>query len=262
MQPDIIPLEDEPCDVIAKAMHGLELTTRRLAAMTGLSERDIQSALRGDCDEEILCKLAAALHLSAPALIGLPDYRPTVSCPDGLTHFVSPFGHAGVNAYVITRGRHAMVFDTGTDAVPVTRFLTDRAMEIDALHITHRHHDHTASIPDFGKIRIVYPEDCAHGQILLHTSQHRLTALDVSGHLPTAKAYLYEGLTQPVCILGDSIFAGSMGKTPNITSYQRALQTAREHILTLPDDTVLCPGHGPLTTVKDEREHNPFLNVV
>jgi glyoxylase-like metal-dependent hydrolase (beta-lactamase superfamily II) len=44
-----------------------------------------------------------------------------------------------------------------------------------------------------------------------------------------------------------------------MVSYEDALRTNREKIMTLPDDTVLCPGHGPLTTVGEEKKHNPFF---
>jgi glyoxylase-like metal-dependent hydrolase (beta-lactamase superfamily II) len=44
-----------------------------------------------------------------------------------------------------------------------------------------------------------------------------------------------------------------------MVSYEEALRTNRENILTLPDDTVICPGHGPLTTVGEEKQHNPFF---
>ena len=61
----------------------------------------------------------------------------------------------------------------------------------------------------------------------------------------------------PVAIVGDALFAGSMGG--GMVSYEDALQNNREKILTLSDDTVLCPGHGPLSTVSQEKSHNPFF---
>ena len=57
--------------------------------------------------------------------------------------------------------------------------------------------------------------------------------------------------------MGDSLFAGSMGG--GNVSYQDALQNNLEKILTLPDETIICPGHGPMTTVGEEKEHNPFF---
>jgi glyoxylase-like metal-dependent hydrolase (beta-lactamase superfamily II) len=58
-------------------------------------------------------------------------------------------------------------------------------------------------------------------------------------------------------MVGDAIFAGSMGSGKQ--SWELARQKVREQILSLPEDTLLCPGHGPLTTVTEEKEHNPFF---
>ena len=55
----------------------------------------------------------------------------------------------------------------------------------------------------------------------------------------------------------EAIFAASMGG--GLVSYQDALENNLRQILTLPDDTILCPGHGPLTTVGEEKVHNPFF---
>jgi len=53
------------------------------------------------------------------------------------------------------------------------------------------------------------------------------------------------------------VIAGSMGG--GNVSYEDALRNNLEKILTLPNDTVLCPGHGPMTTVGEEKNHNPFF---
>ncbi len=253
------PLEDDPCDVIRKAMTGHGLTPQTMAEKAGITRQQAQSALDGDHSTTVLEKLATALHLSPRALVGLTNYRPEVSPPAGLHRFVTPFGHAGVNSYVITAGTHALVFDTGTDSQPVTNFLHANGLATEAVYITHRHNDHTAGAGGFSNTRIIYPEDCRHGETRTHQAHKPLRVLDVRGHHPTAKAYFYDGLAIPVCITGDSVFAGSMGKTPDPSSYQTALQTARENLMSLPANTILCPGHGPLTTVQNELKHNPFL---
>jgi glyoxylase-like metal-dependent hydrolase (beta-lactamase superfamily II) len=60
-----------------------------------------------------------------------------------------------------------------------------------------------------------------------------------------------------VALVGDAIFAGSMGGAPQHGAL--AKQAVREQILSLPEDTLLGPGHGPLTTVREEKAHNPFF---
>jgi glyoxylase-like metal-dependent hydrolase (beta-lactamase superfamily II) len=61
-------------------------------------------------------------------------------------------------------------------------------------------------------------------------------------------------------IAGDTLFAGSIGRTdlPG-GSFQKIIGSIRDKILPLPDHTVVVPGHGPLTTIAQERENNPFL---
>ena len=67
-----MPLEDDVCDVIGKAMHGLGLSLAQLAKITNLPEGDINAALTGQHDADILKQIAHTLQLSPSALIGLP----------------------------------------------------------------------------------------------------------------------------------------------------------------------------------------------
>jgi glyoxylase-like metal-dependent hydrolase (beta-lactamase superfamily II) len=61
-------------------------------------------------------------------------------------------------------------------------------------------------------------------------------------------------------IAGDTLFAGSIGRTdlPG-GSYKKIMNSLHERVLALPDETVVVPGHGPVTTIAEERESNPFL---
>jgi glyoxylase-like metal-dependent hydrolase (beta-lactamase superfamily II) len=67
-------------------------------------------------------------------------------------------------------------------------------------------------------------------------------------------------VTDGTAFVGDTLFAGSIGRTdlPG-GSAETLLTSIREKLLTLPDDTVIYPGHGPATTIGHERRHNPFL---
>ena len=84
-----------------------------------------------------------------------------------------------------------------------------------------------------------------------------MTTRTTSGHSKGGTTYLVEGLARPLAIVGDAIFAGSMGG--GMVSFDDAWKNNREKILTLPDETVLCPGHGPLTSVSEEKRNNPFF---
>ena len=84
-----------------------------------------------------------------------------------------------------------------------------------------------------------------------------LNTLHTHGHAVGGMSYVIEGLERPIAVVGDAVFAGSMGG--GMISYKDALRTNREKIMTLPDDTVLCSGHGPMTTVSEEKKNNPFF---
>ena len=88
----------------------------------------------------------------------------------------------------------------------------------------------------------------------------RITHRATPGHAPDGVTYLIHNWPEdapPVAIVGDAIFAGSMGRGNQ--SWTLAREKVRTQILTLPGETLLCPGHGPVTTVAEERAHNPFF---
>lgn len=84
--------------------------------------------------------------------------------------------------------------------------------------------------------------------------------IHLPGHTPGGMGLVSQNESPTVCFCGDTLFAGGMGRTdfPG-GDYEALLESIREKLLTLPDDAVLYPGHGPETTVRRERESNPFL---
>jgi glyoxylase-like metal-dependent hydrolase (beta-lactamase superfamily II) len=66
-------------------------------------------------------------------------------------------------------------------------------------------------------------------------------------------------LQAPALVTGDALFAGSIGGCATPAIYQQALRTLRAALAPLTDQTLLLPGHGPATTVGEERAGNPFL---
>jgi glyoxylase-like metal-dependent hydrolase (beta-lactamase superfamily II) len=88
----------------------------------------------------------------------------------------------------------------------------------------------------------------------------RITNRDTPGHAEEGVTYIigtWPDDAAHVAIVGDAIFSGSMGRGNQ--SWKLARQKVREQILSLPPDTLVCPGHGPLTTVGEEKAHNPFF---
>jgi glyoxylase-like metal-dependent hydrolase (beta-lactamase superfamily II) len=76
------------------------------------------------------------------------------------------------------------------------------------------------------------------------------------GHSRGGTSCYITGLARPVVVVGDALFASSMGG--GMISYSDALKTNLDQLFTLPDDTIVCPGHGPLTSIGEEKAHNPF----
>ena len=142
-----------------------------------------------------------------------------------------------------------------------------KGLTIRYLLLTHTHPDHAVDVEITAQAlgaRAVshalepWPgaESCQAGDAFV-AGGLRAVARHTWGHSPGGTTFVVAGLPRPLAVVGDAVFAGSMGGAK--VSYQDALRTAREEILSLPDETILAPGHGPLTTVAEEKQHNPFL---
>lgn len=86
-----------------------------------------------------------------------------------------------------------------------------------------------------------------------------IRVIALPGHCVGAVGYVVERIEPPVCVTGDALFAGSIGGCAPGEPYRQALDSLRKEVMTLPDETLLLPGHGPATTVGSERTANPFL---
>ena len=85
-----------------------------------------------------------------------------------------------------------------------------------------------------------------------------LAVLFVPGHSPGS--LVFYSPADCFVLSGDTLFAGSIGRTDLWGgSYGRLVSAIRNKILSLPDETLVCPGHGPSTTVIEEKLHNPYL---
>ena len=99
--------------------------------------------------------------------------------------------------------------------------------------------------------------DLVHGQRLKILGQST-EIRHVPGHCPGNVLFFFPD--QKTAIVGDAIFAGSIGRTDLPGGDFHTLEKAiREEIYTLPDDTILLPGHGPMTTVAQEKSSNPYV---
>ncbi|MBC2595748.1 MBL fold metallo-hydrolase [Ruficoccus amylovorans] len=270
-------LEDNSEDVIGKAQSGLGLTDEQLAEKSGLGKERIDALKNGEADEDALRAVAPVLHLNANALIDLAQgkYQPADVELEGLLAFSTPYpeGYEGmrVNAYLAydPQSRDAVVFDSGADASPILEAVREHGLSVKLILLTHAHGDHIKALPRLQKetgnppTYISCNEPSVKGAQSIeegasfNLSSLSILALNTSGHSPGGMTFVVQGLKKTVAIVGDSLFAGSAGGAAN--AWEQALRNNHEKILTLPPETILCPGHGPMTTVAEERVHNPFF---
>jgi glyoxylase-like metal-dependent hydrolase (beta-lactamase superfamily II) len=266
-----IPLEDTFTDIVGKARRGLKLTDdAQLAAKAGVSPADVSKVAGGEVDEDVLRKLAKALQLGEQTLVdaATKKYYPPAQNIDGLQQFNTPYEDITVNAYLVwdPKTREAVAFDTGAKSQPMLDCAKRNNLSIKLILLTHTHGDHIADLAKLttetrAKAYVGELEPSPAAAPFPEGHQFKINNLKIDSRLTTGHSvggitYVVTGLARPVAIVGDAIFAGSMGG--GIVSYSDALANNRKKILTLPDNTIICPGHGPLTTVGDEKRHNPF----
>ena len=268
-----IPLEDTYVDILGKAQRGLKLSDDDLAARAGISESALNILKQGTFDPLVIRPLAAVLGLNAEALValGAGTYKPADISLRGLACFNTPFDDMTVNSYLVwdDETKEAAAFDTGTDADQMLDFLASNGLKLRTLYLTHTHGDHILELDRLvektGAAAFVgNREPALDGTVAFEAGKKfQLGRLTIEtrltwGHAQGGITYVVHGLDKPLAIVGDAVFAGSMGGGG--VSYADALRTNRAEIMTLPDETILACGHGPLTTVGEQKISNPFLS--
>lgn len=269
-----LPLEDDFTDVLGKAQRGHRLSDAQLAARAGIGVPELQAVRGGEIREPILRALARALQLGPEALLALARrawYPQQPVFPRGFALFNTLHEDMRVNSYLVwnTATREAAAFDTGADAGPMLDTIAAESLRLRYIFLTHTHEDHVADLARLAGDTAAEvwahelepaPHPGAHTfteNAHFHLGDLAIKTLLTSGHSPGQTTYYVTGLAWPLAVVGDSLFAGSAGGSR--TAFAAQLRHDREKILRLPADTVLACGHGPLTTVRQERTHNPFF---
>ncbi|MCA9411161.1 MAG: MBL fold metallo-hydrolase [Candidatus Omnitrophica bacterium] len=200
-----------------------------------------------------------------------------------------PVGDLESNCYLVVdpESRKALLVDPGGDGEKIERWVSEKGADVEAILITHGHADHIGAL-EFAKEHLSVPvgihqkdSDCLSDPMLNlsaffspFTSPEAdffveegafdrwsgpvLQILHTPGHSPGSISILGDGWV----ICGDVLFKGSIGRTdfPR-SSLQQIHESIREKLMSLPPDTVVYPGHGPSTTIGEEKESNPFLHL-
>jgi hydroxyacylglutathione hydrolase len=270
--------EDNYSDVINKAIRGRGLKDFEVMELSGLSMLEIVAAREGNFDPKAALALASVLNLDADALVALGDgnYQLSEHNPEGWYAFtahcpVPSYPEMTVNSYLFgcPSSGEAVLIDAGGPPDAIADVLRENNWKLSLILLTHAHHDHVQALEAFRKAwpqcRVLTPTseplpdtDSLPIEDSIAFGSLTLRLLSTPGHSAGGTTVVVEGLTQEVACTGDAIFARSVGKIPP-ADYDRALEAIAANILTLPKDTILAPGHGPLTSVAEELRLNPFV---
>jgi len=207
-----------------------------------------------------------------------------------MIHEILPVGPLQCNCSIIgdETTREAMVIDPGDDIEDVAAIIRKHNLKVNQIVITHAHIDHVGGAmklraltgapillnqSDYALLKMIDVQaswvgmespgevkidaDLPHGENL---SAGSLSAnvLHTPGHSEGSVCLYFPA--EKLLIAGDTLFAGSIGRTdlPG-GSFEKIMRSIHQRVLSLPDDTIVIPGHGAKTTIGDEREGNPFL---
>ncbi len=207
-----------------------------------------------------------------------------------MIHEIFPVGPLQCNCSIIgdEASREAMVIDPGDDIEDVLALIAKHNLKVKQIVITHAHIDHVGGAMKLrastgapillnqndyallkmldtqaawvgmkspGKVEIDHSVEQAD---TVRTGAITADVLHTPGHTEGSVCLYFPA--EKTLIAGDTLFAGSIGRTdlPG-GSFEKIIQSLHGTVLALPDETVVVPGHGPLTTIGEERESNPFL---
>lgn len=196
-----------------------------------------------------------------------------------------PLGPLSTNCYVINNGSHAAAIDVGGPPQDVLAYLVKNQLTLDAILLTHCHFDHMYGVADLAKStgapvyapekdKVIAESEAGKGgiwgmppveafeAIWLSTGKTSIATmdcyvLDTPGHTPGGVSFYFPD--QKALFSGDALFYRSIGRTDfPLGNHKQLLQSIHEKLFTLPDDSIVYPGHGPSTTIGAEKKENPF----
>ncbi|MCF6465924.1 MBL fold metallo-hydrolase [Clostridium sp. Cult2] len=199
-----------------------------------------------------------------------------------------PAGIYAANCYLVDSedSKEAIVIDPGGDEDDIIAQIKNLGLDVKYIVLTHGHGDHIAGvkgIKDYTNAPLAIHKD---DEYLLKDGRSNLSSMMAMGTVETLADILLEdgdeiefgdliaeiihtpghtpgGISIKIgdsIFTGDTLFAGSIGRTdfPN-SSFKDIMNSIKERIIVYPDDTKVYPGHGPSSTIKNEKESNPFI---
>ncbi len=202
-----------------------------------------------------------------------------------------PTGPIEENCYVIHNDKHALIVDPGNDSHKIIDEITAREVSPVAVLITHAHYDHIGALeeirshynipvyispieqdwltdPNLNLSGLVRHDDIP--DVVCRPSEFEFTnyetytlgdmtfkVVPTPGHSPGSVSFIFDDFV----VTGDALFRGSVGRSDlPMGNGQQLLDAIRKELFTLPESYRAYPGHGPQTTIRREKETNPFFN--
>ncbi|MFC1525268.1 MBL fold metallo-hydrolase [Candidatus Latescibacterota bacterium] len=277
-------IEDEFGDVVGKARRGQELSLAQLADSTGVSEGDLEriEAYELTPGDDVVTGLAAALGLDAAKLATSAARRyfplyPAGRPVPGLSVEMMVLGSDFLaNGYVVgcTETGKGVIVDPGFQAEKILKTVGASGVDVEVVLLTHGHGDHAGALSEvcqatgapaligqadvdlLGELRTKIEGTLSEGQEIAFGNQV-LRARTTPGHTPGSVSLIHP----QAAFTGDALFAGSLGGTRRRHDYDLQRSAVAEKVLSLDDRTILYAGHGPATTVAEEKANNPFFGA-
>ena len=269
-------LEDAFGDILQKARDGKSWLPKDLARATGIPSEGIRRMENYELipTDSIIIKLAKALDLHSPSLLAIAKgtWKPRPPSVDPAFDVICMdvfMGSYPVKCYLLRCGSTgaAAVVDTGGNPEAVISKARDMGVVPQKILLTHAHPDHSGgqeildrefNCPTYIDKREQRPPGgrdlrfVKDGEVL-NLGSLRINVISTPGHTPGGVTYR----VNKTLLSGDVIFAGSMGRANS--SWDNLFNSITSRLFSLPPETAIHPGHGPATTVGEEKRHNPFF---
>jgi glyoxylase-like metal-dependent hydrolase (beta-lactamase superfamily II) len=233
------PLEDSPEDVLKKAFLNAGLTPGNLPCNRAEADRFLKDHL----------------YLDPARYHSMPDALPALPLPQGLKRHKMPFRDWSLNIWTLQTDKALFVIDTGLGNDQLPEVLA--SAQPSAILITHLHPDHVGGISSYPKVPVWDANSCPSFPVSMSICGRQWTAYNLNGHTDDSVGWVTQIEGKTILFSGDALFACSIGKCPGKRAL--ALHNLTTTLRALPPDTIVCPGHGPVTTIAYEWSHNPFL---